>query len=191
MHRISGLQLVVVAALFFFSFFAVPGTVSASIKVAIIPYINSSAEERSVVGETINKKLDDYFQKNARYSIVPPELVNLVLARHGYDAAQMILPEKEFMMTLANDLDADAVLALDFTRIQAYRRYTIITSTTIGSVSVYAKALSVYDSHFVSLRVEKQARLTTYSIGPGFREKEAIAASIEQAMDELFRRLPF
>lgn len=191
MHRISGRRLAVAAAFFLFSFFAVPGTVFAAVKVAIIPYINSSAEERAVVGETITRKLDDYFQKNARYSVLPPELVNLILTRHGYDAAQMVLPEKEFMMALANDLGADAVLALDFTRIQAYRRYTIITSTTIGSVSVYAKALAVGDNHFVNLRVEKQARLTTYSIGPGFREKEAIAASIEQAMDELFRRLPF
>ena len=79
----------------------------------------------------------------------------------------MVLPEKEVMVALANYTGADAVLAMDFTRIQVYRRYTILTSTTVGNVNVYAKGLSVSDNNFVSLRVDKKARLTTYRIGPG------------------------
>jgi hypothetical protein len=160
------------------------------VRVAIVPYINSSGETRSVVDATISSKLEAYFQ-SGKYAMVPQGEVAEFLAKNGYDSAQMLLPEKDVLLALASATDADAVLALDFTRIQASRRYSWFYAYTIGSVSIYAKALSVADNNSVSLRVEKQEKLRASRFGPGVKERTAIGAGIEAAMDELFAKLPF
>ena len=163
---------------------------SAAVRVAIVPYINSSGENRAVVDTTINSKLESYFQSN-NYTMVSPDEVTAFLARNGYDATPLLLPEKEVLSALAAATGADAVLAMDFARIQANRRYSWLHSYTTGSVSIYVKALSVTDNNFVSLRIENSARLKASRFGPGVKERVAIGAGIEAAMDEMFSKLPF
>lgn len=160
------------------------------VRVAVVPYINSSGEARSVVDNTITSKLEAYFQ-SGNYVMVPANEVADFLARSGYDATPMLLPEREVLEALANATGASAVLAMDFARIQVNRRYSLFQSYTTGSVSIYVKALSVPAGNFVSLRIENKARLTASRFGPGAREKTAIAAGIEAAMDDMFSKLPF
>lgn len=161
-----------------------------SVRVAVVPYINSSGENRSVVDATIVSKLEGYFQ-SGNYEMVPPGEVADFLAKSGYDSKLMLLPEKDVLLALAKATNADAVLAMDFARIQANRRYSWFYSYTIGSVSMYAKALLVSENNFVSLRIEKQEKLRASRFGPGVKERVAIGAGIEAAMDELFAKLPF
>lgn len=160
------------------------------IRVAVVPYINSSGENRAVVDETITSKIDAYFL-SGNYVMVPPSEVAAFLARNGYDATPMLLPEKEVLAALAAATGADAVLAMDFARIQVNRRYSWLHAYTTGSVSIYVKALSLPANNFVSLRIENSARLKASRFGPGVREKVAIGAGIEAAMDEMFAKLPF
>jgi hypothetical protein len=160
------------------------------VRVAVVPYINSSGENRAVVDATISSKLDGYFQ-SGRYERVPPGEVADFLARSGYDSTLMLLPEKEVLLALANATGADAVVAMDFARIQASRRYSWFYAYTIGSVSIYAKALSVADNNFVSLRIEQKEKLRASRFGPGVSERVAIGAGIEAGMDEMFAKLPF
>ncbi|MDF2499493.1 MAG: hypothetical protein K0Q77_207 [Anaerosporomusa subterranea] len=160
------------------------------VRVAVVPYINSSGENRSVVDATIASKLEGYFQ-SGNYVMVPPGEVADFLAKSGYDATPMLLPEKDVLLALARATGADAVLAMDFARIQANRRYSWFYSYTIGSVSIYAKALSVSDNNFISLRIEKQEKLRASRFGPGVKERVAIGAGIEAAMDDMFTKLPF
>lgn len=160
------------------------------IRVAVVPYINSSGENRTFVDATISSKLEAYFQSKC-YVMVPAGEVADFLAKSGYDATPMLLPEKESLLALANATNADAVLAIDFARIQAKRQHSWFYSYTIGQASIYAKALSVSDQNFVSLRIEKREKLRASRFGPGIKERIAIGAGIEAAMDEMFARLPF
>lgn len=160
------------------------------IRVAVVPYINSSGENRSVVDETISSKLEAYFQ-SGNYILVPPGEVADFLARSGFDATPMLLPEKDVLTALAKATGANAVLAMDFARIQVNRRYSLFHSYTTGSVSIYVKALSLSSNNFVSLRIENKAKLTASRFGPGVKERTAIGAGIEAAMDDMFSKLPF
>ena len=123
--------------------------------------------------------------------MVPPGEVAVFLAKSGYDSALMLLPEKDALLALADATGADAVLAMDFARIQASRQHSWFYSYTIGSVSIYTKALSVADNNFVSLRIEGREKLRASRFGPGVKERTAIGAGIEAAMDEMFAKLPF
>lgn len=182
------LLFLIVAAAFAVGF---PQRVAAEpIRVAVVPYINSSGENRSVVDETISSKLEAYFQ-TGNYILVPASEVANFLASSGYDTTPMLLPEKEVLAALADATGANAVLAMDFARIQVNRRYSWFNAYTTGSVSIYVKALSIPTSNFVSLRIEKQERLKASRFGPGIREKVALGAGIESAMDEMFAKLPF
>lgn len=161
-----------------------------SIRVAVLPYINSSGENRPFVDATISSKLEMYFQSK-HYMLVPAGEVADFLAKNGYDTQPVLLPEKDLLLALARAIDADAVLAIDFARIQAKRQHSWFYSYTIGQASIYAKALSVSDQTFVSLRIEREEKLRASRFGPGVQERIAIGAGIEAAMDEMFARLPF
>ena len=167
-----------------------PSAAAAPVRVAVVPYINSSGENRPVVDATITSKLEGYFH-SGYYEQVPPGEVADFLWRSGYDLPLRLLPEKEVLQALAGATGADAVLAMDFTRIQASRRSSWFYAYTIGSVSIYVKALSAVDNNFVSLRIERQEKLRASRFGPGVSERVAIGAGIEAGMDEMFSRLPF
>ncbi|MDU4961203.1 MAG: hypothetical protein E6X17_11155 [Sporomusaceae bacterium] len=163
---------------------------AAPLRVAVVPYINSSGETRNVVDATVSSKLEGYFH-SGYYEQVPPGEVADFLWRSGYGLPLRLLPEKELLQSLAAATGADAVLAFDFTRIQAWRRSSWFYAYTIGGVSMYVKALSVADNNFITLRIEREEKLRASRFGPGVSERVALGAAIEAGMDEMFSRLPF
>jgi len=159
------------------------------IKVAIVPFVNSTTETRDFVMDAVKKKFDTRFN-NKDYVVVPDTSVAEALAKSGYDPKMMELVDKETMINVAKDTGADAVVAMEIVLFNNHRSNSLFSTSAKSEVKLrfrtYETAAHKYSSYqSIGLGVNKAVLVGVGGMGG------AIVEGIGKAMDEGFSKFSF
>lgn len=158
-------------------------------KVAIVPFVNSTTETRDFVMETVKKKFDARFN-DKNYVVVPDTSVAEALAKSGYDPKMMELVDKETVVNVAKYTEADAVVAMEIVLINNHRSSSLFSTSAKSEVKLrfrtYETAANKYSSYqSIGLGVNKAVLIGVGGMGG------AIVEGMERAMDDGFAKFPF
>jgi len=165
------------------------GVYAEPLKVAIIPFVNTTTETRDFAMEAIQKKFDAKFT-NGSYTLIPNTSVAEILAKSGYDPKMMELADKETMINVAKSTGADAVVAMEIVQINNHRSSSLFSTSAKSEVKLrfrtYENATNKYSSYqTVGLGVNKAVLVGVGGMGG------AIVEGLEKAIDDGFSKFSF
>ena len=89
-------------------------------KMAIVPYIDNSEQNKGYIAETVRANYNDAFVANG-FDIVPELDTTQALENAGYDVDNAIVPDKDVLADIAKATGADYVVAMEIDDIDASR----------------------------------------------------------------------
>lgn len=176
--------------LLFFMFAVSVGSVSAnppateaSVKqVLILPHLNSTAETKDYIGETVQEKFTQQFA-NEKYQTVPAEKVQSILSANQYDPSNLELPDNELMRRLAQETGADYVIAMEIVHFMNSRHASFFSTSAKSEVKLRYKVYSKGADKITAFQTTGKGNNKVTSIGvPGIGT--AMKRGITEAMDE-------
>jgi hypothetical protein len=159
------------------------------LKVAIIPYVNSTAEHRPFASDTINKKYSARFQE-AKYSLIPTQQVAEALAKTGYDPKMLELPDKETLTSVAKATNADVVIAMELVSISNRRSTGLFSTSAKSEVKLKFRTYETASGKYGGFQALGLGVNKAVLIGMGGMAG-SIVEGIEKAMDEGFNNFSF
>lgn len=162
---------------------------AAPLKVAIIPYVNSTTETRDFVMDVVQKKYDAKFN-NENYILIPETNVAETLAKNGYDPKMIELADKDTMAEVAKSTGADVVLAMEIVMFNNHRSSSLFSTSAKSEAKLkfrtYETSANKYSSYqTIGLGVNKAVLVGVGGMGG------AIVEGLEKAMDDGFSKFSF
>ena len=186
MKKVTGLLLFLCLLLTMSVVAAAPAQDSVK-QVVIVPYINSTEEEKDYIGQTINEKFKEQFS-NAKYQTIAESVVQPILAANSFDVTNKELPEADLMMKLAKETDADYVIAMEVLHFINSRHASYFSTSAKSEVKLRYKIYSKATNKVTALQATGKGNNKVTSIGvPGIGT--AMKRGIIQAMDEAFLKI--
>lgn len=106
---------------------AVAMAAEAKPSIAVIPYINTSAEKKDYIPKTLDEGYTNYFAANG-YTVVDAAKVQVALKDSGYTVEDEELPEQYNMAQVAKATGADYVVAMEVAELHASRHMSLFQS---------------------------------------------------------------
>ena len=104
-------------------------------KIAVIPYLDVTEQEREYIPATVNELYTNYFGANG-FSVMDEELVEKALFDAGYDESNQMLPEKDVMAEVAKNIGADYVVALEVSNVNTVRHESYFSTKVSTQVKL-------------------------------------------------------
>lgn len=151
-------------------------------KIAIVPYLDTSEQDKDYVPGIIDANYTNYFSTIKGITVVPQSEVKKALDNYGYDVSNMVLPDKDAMSEVAKATNADYVVAAEIVQMDAIRHMSFFQA----KISVNAKM----KYHFYNAKTNIMTPFQTTGSsdnatvfgGVGF--KAPIEVSLNQAMSK-------
>ena len=164
-----------------------PEEVSSQKQVVIIPFINSTEETKDYIGKTVEAKFAEQFS-NAKYQTAAQETVNASLSANKFDASNLELPEKDLMIKVANETNADYVIAMEIVQFINSRHASYFSTSAKSEVKLRYKVYSKATNQVTTFQTVGKGNNKVTSIGiPGIGE--AMRRGLVEAMDEGFIKI--
>jgi predicted nucleic acid-binding protein len=156
-------------------------------QVVIIPFINSTEETKDYIAETVKTKFTEQFS-NVKYQTVSQETVQASLVANKFDASNMELPEKDLMIKLANETNADYVVSMEIVQFINSRHASFFSTSAKSEVKLRYKVYSKSTNQVTTFQTVGKGNNKVTSIGvPGIGE--AMRRGLTEAMDEGFIKI--
>lgn len=163
---------------------AEPNTEAASMQkqVVIVPFINSTEETKDYIDETVQAKFTEQFS-NTMYQTIPAEKVQPLLTAYQFDASNKELPDNELMSKLAQETNADYVIAMEVVHFINSRHASFFSTSAKSEVKLRYKVYSKATNKVIAFQTAGKGNNKVTSIGvPGIGT--AMKRGLDQAMDE-------
>lgn len=104
-------------------------------KIAVVPYIDLSEQNKGYVKDTVDEKYTNYFGK-AGFEVIPAGETARALQEAGYKTEDQMLPDKDTMAEIARATGADYVVALELTNINSSRHESYFSTKVTTTVKM-------------------------------------------------------
>ena len=149
--------------------------------VAIVPYINSTEEIQGYIKETIDSKYTEQYS-NKNFQMISLVDVQKALSSTGYDISNKELAEKDILVSVAKETNADYVIAMEVSQLITTRHMSFFQAKVVTKAKLRYKIYNVEKDKVVSFQVTGLSENKTIFGDVGF--KDPITKALNQAMDE-------
>ena len=160
---------------------AAPGTGgNVTVKMAVVPYLDSSEQDKDYVPGIIDEGYTNYFGTLRGIVVVPAAEVNQALRAAGYDPSDVMLPDKSVMAAVAQATGADYVVAMELANLSAIRHESLFQYKISVNVKLEYHLYSRQQDTLMPFKTTGANDNATIFGDVGF--KAPIKASLQQAM---------
>jgi len=149
-------------------------------KVAIIPYINSTEENKGYIQEVIDSKYTEQYSNN-NFQIIPLVDVQKALNNAGYDASNKELPDKDVLASVAKTTNADYVIAMEISQLITTRHMSFFQTKVVTKAKLRYKFYNAEQDKVISFQVTGLSENKTVFGDVGY--KDPISKALNEAMD--------
>lgn len=170
------------------SFFTLSGAVLAKElpllggRIAVAPYIDTSAFDKGYVKSTVKDGYTRYFEK-AGMETVPEKETARALSAYGYDPGDLMLPEREVMDSVARATGADYVVAMEVESIDSAKHEAVFQFKITANVKLKYHFYSAKTRKFTAFQVTGVNHNKTM-IGRNVSTKTPVVKALKEAMEK-------
>jgi len=152
-----------------------------SYRLAIIPYINSTEENKGYIQEIVDGKYTEHYS-NKNFQIIPLEEVQKALNSTGYDISNQELAEKDILASVAKETNADYVIAMEISQLITTRHMSFFQAKVVTKAKLRYKFYNAEKDKVASFQVTGLSENKTVFGDVGY--KDPITKALNQAMDD-------
>lgn len=153
-----------------------------SVKIAVLPYLDTSEQDKDYVPAIIDEGYTTYFSSLPGVMVVPAADTQAALKAAGYDTSDMVLPGKETMAAVAKATGADYVVAMELSSLNAIRHESFFQYKISVNVKLEYHFYSAKKDTMMPFKTTGAKDNATVLGNVGF--KAPIKASLQQAMQK-------
>lgn len=156
------------------------------INLAVVPYINVSGEETSYILDSLKSNYTDYFANNG-FKVILKEKIEEAMTSAEYNANDNIIASDEALKSIAENSNADFVIAMEVEQILTSREDDFPKTKLTAKVNLLYKIYNKSEDKVYRFRIttSKDNKATLAEVGP----KYAIKTALEQALERGNHRL--
>lgn len=160
---------------------------NAAKQVVLVPFINSTEEEKDYIAETVQEKYKEQFS-NVKYQTVGGDTVTQLLTDNHFDPANKELPDNELLIKIGQETGADYVVAMEIMHFINSRHVAYFSTSAKSEVKMRYKVYAKSTNRVTAFQVTGKGNNKVTSIGvPGIGT--AMKRGIAQAMDEAYLKI--
>lgn len=150
-------------------------------KIAVVPYIDNSEQNKDYIKTTVDEYYTNYWATQG-YVLVDPVTVQQALDNAGFDASNKIAPEKDIMADVAKATGADFVIAMEIENINASRHVSMFSTKVRVSTKIRYNFYSATKNRMTPFQTTGECNNKAVMVGDvGY--KAPIVKALHQAMD--------
>jgi hypothetical protein len=149
--------------------------------IAIIPYINSTEENKGYIQEIVNTKYTEQYS-NENFNLIPLVETQKALNSTGFDTTNNELPEKDVMAVVAEKANADYVIAMEISQLITTRHLSMFQVKVVTKAKLKYKLYNAKQNKLVSFQTTGLSENKSVFGDVGYRDP--ITKALNQAMDE-------
>jgi hypothetical protein len=149
--------------------------------IAIIPYINSTEENKGYIQEIINSKYTEQYS-NKNFQLIPLVDVQKALNNAGYNISNMELPDKDILASVAKNTNADYVIAMEISQLITTRHLSFFQTKVVTKAKLRYKFYNAEQDKVVSFQAIGSSENKSSFGDVGY--KDPITKALNQAMDD-------
>ncbi len=160
---------------------AAQAVVKTSYRLAIVPYINSTEENKGYIQEIVDGKYTEHYSSK-NFQIIPLEEVQKALNSTGYDISNRELAEKDILASVAKETNADYVVAMEISQLITTRHMSFFQAKVVTKAKLRYKFYNAEKDKVASFQVTGLSENKTVFGDVGY--KDPITKALNQAMDD-------
>lgn len=149
--------------------------------IAIIPYINSTEENKGYIEEIITSKYTEQYT-NKNFQLVPLIDTQKALNSAGYNTSNMELADKDILASVAKNTKADYVIAMEISQLITTRHLSFFQTKVVTKAKLRYKFYNAAQDKVVSFQTLGSSENKTSFGDVGY--KDPITKALTQAMDD-------
>lgn len=156
------------------------------INLAVIPYINVSGDESDYVLDSLKSDYTDYFA-NSGFKVISKEDTETAMTAAEYVAGDNVIASDEALKSIAENANADFVIAMEVEEISTSREDEFPKTKLIAKVKLLYKIYNKSEdkAHQFRIATTKDNKATLAEVGP----KHAVKIALNQALERGNHRL--
>ena len=150
------------------------------IKLAVVPYVNTSGETASYVLDSLKAGYTDYYA-NEGFRVIPTEDMEKALVQSEYNEFDNMLATESVLKNIAEKTKSDIVIAMEIDEIDTFREDAFpkvkITAKVKLIYEIYKKSEDKFYQFKIATSYDNKATLA--DVGP----KHAVKSALDKAID--------
>ncbi|MBR3723127.1 MAG: hypothetical protein IKN12_10275 [Selenomonadaceae bacterium] len=149
------------------------------IKIAVVPYVNTSGETASYVFDSLRSGYTDYYA-NEGFRVVPTEDMEKALVEIEYNEFDNMLATESVLKKAAEKTKADIVIAMEIDEIDTFREDAFPKTKITAKVKLIYEIYKKSDDKFYQFKIATSYdnKATLAEVGP----KHAVKTALEKAL---------
>jgi len=156
------------------------------INIVLMPYINVSGDESNYVLDSLKSDYTDYFANNG-FKVVSKEIAEAAMTTAEYIASDNIIASDEVLQSIAENANADFVIAMEVEEISTSREDEFPKTKLTAKVKLLYKIYNKSENKVYQFRIAttKDNKATLAEVGPKYAVKTALNQALERGNHRL------